>query len=149
MLYATEIKGEWFGVSIPPWLRAFDCRQELDLPWARAPWGAALLSGEKAEVDLGLHGVDQVGHFSHATTPRSCLTHLNALTADSLELTRQVTDMVSEAARMHDEYHKIKRSRKRPGLHGGEAVYLPIAVEMSNFGWSIICDRRISVTKYF
>ena len=57
--------------------------------------------------------------------------------------------MVAEATRLRDQYLEAKQSPGEDKGFGGSGYYLPVAIAMSNFGWDIICDRRISVTKFF
>jgi len=143
MLYAIEIKDrEWYGVKIPKWLRVFDCRGDEIL---KAPWGHTLWSSEKAEVDLGLRTeTDRFG-----TTPLRCSTYIDSRTAAETELTRQVTDMVKEAKQIRVQYLDAKKNPGEDKGHGGSGYYMPIAIAMSNFGWNVICDERISATKFF
>jgi hypothetical protein len=142
-MYAIEItEREWYGVKIPKWLRVFDCRGD-DI--VKAPWGRALWSCEKAEVDLGLLSKDN----DFTSNPLSCSTHIDSRTAPESELTRQVTDMVKEARRLRVQYLDAKKDPGEDKGHGGSGYYLPVAIALSNFGWNIICDRRESVTKFF
>ena len=134
MSHAKEVTGKWFGVEIPVWLRAFDCRGE--------PFAGPYMGSEKAEVDLGLRGGDD----RHGTTPMSCQTYIDARTADEVELRRQVTDMVREAEKMKKAYDAAPT--KDQG-HGGSCLYLPVAICMSNFGWGVLCDRRTQRVRYF
>ena len=142
-MYAIEIsEREWHGVEIPEWLRVFDCRGD-DL--VKASWGHVLWSSEKAEVDLGLRSDKD----RFATTPLSCSTYIDSRTAVESELARQVANMVAEATRLRDQCLEAKQSPGEDKGFGGSGYYLPVAIAMSNFGWDIICDRRISVTKFF
>lgn len=133
-MYAIEVKGEWFGVVLPPWLRAFDCRGEA----LAGPY----MASEKAEADLGLRTVND----RHGVTPMSCQTYIDARTATEEELRRQVTDMIKEATRIKKEYDAAPT--EDAGL-GGSCLYLPIAICMSNYGWSVLCDRRTQRTRHF
>lgn len=138
-MQAIEVKGSWFGVEIPSWLRAFDCRGEaLATPYK---------GSEKAEVDLGLRSLKGESYWAHGTTPLSCQTYIDARTADEVELRRQVTDMVKEATKFKKEYDAVGNVADK-GL-GGSCFYLPIAICMSNFGWSILCDRRSQRVRHF
>lgn len=142
-MYAIEItEREWCGVKIPKWLRVFDCRGD---ELTKAPWGQTLWSSEKAEIDLGLRSEkDRFG-----TSPLSCSTHIDSRTAPEAELTRQMADMVKEATRLRKQYLEAKKNPGEDKGHGGSGYYLPVAVAISNFGWNVICDERISVTKFF
>jgi hypothetical protein len=144
MTFAKEIVGQWFGVAIPSWLRAFDCRGSGKDLMPRAPWGETLFGGEKASVDLGLR--DGTWDGRHDTIPTSCSTYLDARTASESELARQVADMVKEATRLKTEYDTAKEAAK--GV-GGSCLYLPIAIEMSNYGWSVISDKRTCKIRAF
>lgn len=136
--YAKEVEltGSrcWYGVGVPAWLRAFDCRGE--------PLAGPYMGSEKAEVALGL----RVGDERHGTTPLSCQTYIDARTAGVEELRRQVTDMVREAERFKAEYDQAPTVDQG---HGGSCLHLPVALCMSNFGWSILCDRRTMRVCYF
>lgn len=143
MSYAIEMVGTWYGVRIPRWLRAFDVRGDV---FAKpvAPWGATLWSSECAEVDLGL----RTENDRFGTTPLSCSTYTDARHADDAELARQVKDMVKEARRFRLEYLRAKRLITEHG-QGGSCLYMPVAVSMANFGWSIISDTRTCVVRAF
>ena len=142
-MYAIEImEREWHGVKIPEWLRVFDCRGE-ELP--KVPWGQTLFASEKASVDLGL--LSETDSFS--ACPLSCSTYTDSRIAAEAELTRQVTDMVNRAEMFKEQYLEAKETPGNDKGFGGSAYYLPVAVALSNFGWSVISDRRLSVTKFF
>lgn len=148
-MYSKEVTAEWYDVSIPPWLRAFDCRASDQDVMPKTPWGATLFSDEKAAVDLGLRAIDAEGkRFYHDTTPLSCRTYTDARTADHHELARQVTDMVTEARKMYTEYQRVANLPYQPGT-GGSVLYLPVAICLSNFGWGILCDTRTQVIRSF
>jgi hypothetical protein len=130
--HSIEHTKELYGVKIPPWLRAFDCR-------AYAYFGCGLYGSERAEADLGLRSEKE----NHSTTPESCNPHIDNREAMPEELKRQVTDMVASATKMRDKF--LKMAKRGSNLKGGTAIYLPVAVALSNFGWSIIADKRIYV----
>ena len=140
--YAKEVTGEWYGVSIPAWLRAFDCRASGDDIAPTSPWGTTLWSSERAEVDLGLR--TQTNWFS--TTPLSCSTYIDARTCSDVECAKQVTDMVKEATKFRAEYEDAK-AHEAPKGQGGGVYYQPVAIVMSNFGWSILADNRTGVVR--
>ncbi len=130
-LYAKEIVGTWCGVEIPPWLRAFDCRTD-DPP--TAPWGEILFSAETAEVDLGLKTGRGSGDATMmlSTSGRSYI--------DVTDLAETVHKMITEAKRFLREYeHALCHP---PKDEGGSGHYKPVAIEISNHGWSVIGDRR-------
>jgi hypothetical protein len=141
-MYAIEItEREWYGVKIPTWLRVFDCRgDELPKAWKRTLW-----SSDRAEVDLGL--LTEKDRF--ATTPLSCSTYIDSRTCAEAELTRQVTDMVKEATFLLEQYLDAKENPGENREHGGSGFYQPVAIALSNFGWNVICDVRLSATKFF
>jgi len=117
--YAKEHVGEWYGVPIPGWLRVFDCRASDEEITPTAPWGAALWSSERAEVDLGLRR----GYAdSDATNPVSCHTYIDARTASKEEIRAQLRRMIEAAT-----------SARPQGV---------VAVALGNFGWTVIADRR-------
>lgn len=135
MGYANEIKGPWFGVEIPAYLRCFDCRgTELVGPY---------LSSERAEADLGLY----VGDERYGTTPVSCHTYLDARTASDELLAKQVQDMVRESERLNQEYESCVETKDTG--KGGSCFYRPLALCMSNYGWSVLCDRRTVRIRHF
>jgi len=141
MGYAIEVIGTWYGIEIPSWLRAFDCRAN---DAATSPWGTSLWSSERAEVDMGL----RTATSRNATTPVSCSTYTDARRADDAELARQVTRMVEEATRIRAEYLAAKDRPAQPGS-GGSCLYLPVAVCMANYGWSVVCDERTMIVRAF
>lgn len=144
MSFAKEISGEWYGVAIPSWLRAFDCRSEDVFADPRSPWGTVLYSDEKAQVDLGL----RTETYRYATTPLSCSTYIDARRADDAELARQVRDMAQAATKLHKEWEKAASLLAARG-EGGSCVYCPVAICMSNFGWSVLSDERTCRVRRF
>ena len=148
MKYATEITtGEWYGVAIPAWLRAFDCRQ--DETTTNPDWhGRMLWSSERAAVDCGLIEWDDAGTVDYSTTPESTRTYVDARTAPDEELASQVRNLVDSAQRMRAHYAEASERRARPG-EGGSVVYTPLAICISNFGYSVLCDRRTGITRRF
>jgi len=143
-MYSKEIKGSWFGVTIPEWLRAFDCRSSEDDIAPRTPWGSYLWSSERAAVDLGLRAE---GVYND-TTPVGCSTYIDARTAPEEELRRQVENMVAEATRLREEYLEGKKFPDTEG-QGGSCLYMPVAVCLSNFGWSVLADRTQGIVRRF
>lgn len=143
--YAKEITEKtWFGVEIPEWLRAFDCRANDDEIAPKSPWGTCLWSSERAAVDLGLRTKEEC----FDTRPLSCSTYTDARTASENELRRQVADMVKEATRLRDEYEHAKQHRAGKD-EGGSCLYQPVAICLSNFGWSVLSDTRTQVVRRF
>lgn len=137
MPYAKEIKKDWYGVKVPGWLRAFDCRGD-DFP--KAPWGETLYADERALVDLGL----KRGRFgtNRAITVTSCLTRLDSRVLSDKELREQVQDMIKAAKTAKQRYLRAARYRKKNGVPDeGMPYYLPIAITLSNFGWSVVSDQ--------
>ncbi len=144
--YATEITDdEWHGVARPEWLRFFDCRSDETAPFPKAIWGETLYGGETAHVDLGL----KRGYGDNdATTLISCNTYIDSRSCNTSELTRQITNMVREAVRFRQEYQEHQGDVTKPD-QGGSCLYLPVAAELSNFGWSVIADRRSRIVVSF
>jgi hypothetical protein len=151
MKYAIEItSGEWYGVALPEWLRFFDCRNSDSWSAPKAPWGESIYGGERAQIDLGL----KRGYYedNNATTLVSCSTYIDSRTACMGELTRQVTNMIEAAERFRRDYERYKSKITKPEdcyANGGSCFYLPVAAEMSNFGWSIIADDRSRIVVAF
>lgn len=142
-MYAKEVKGEWFGVKIPEWLRAFDCRSLDEEGIPRTPWGTTLYSSERAAYDLGLRGQ---GRWDD-TTLVSCQTYIDSRTAPEEELRSQITRMVRDAEKYRREYEE---GQKYPSNgQGGTCLYMPLAICLSNYGWSIIADRRTQIVRRF
>jgi hypothetical protein len=131
MTYAKEHTGSFAGVTIPAWLRFFDCREADSEETPRAPWGEHLYGCERAEMDLGL----KRDSHSHAATPRggSAMHRDNRelSDADLADLTRK---MIATAEECLAEYEAFPSE---------VAVYFePVAVALSNFGWAVIADTR-------
>jgi len=145
-MYSKEITGgSWYGVSIPEWLRVFDCRSSDDDIAPKAPWGEHLWSSERAEVDVGL----KRGYGDNdATCVVSCSTYVDARKADEKELARQVSDMVREATRLREEYLKGKEKPAKKG-DGGSCLYMPVCITLANYGWSVISDRSTQIVRAF
>lgn len=145
--YATEVTSkEWYGVTLPKWLRLFDCRSSDSWDAPKAPWGENIYGGDRAQMDLGL----KRGYYedNDATTLTSCSTYIDSRTACMGELARQVSDMIEAAERFRRDYEKSQSKIAKPG-EGGSCLYLPVAAEMSNFGWSIIADKRSCIVVSF
>ena len=133
--FSKEVKGSWwYGVELPAWLRAFDCRATDAEIAPKSPWGTSLWGSERAEVDLGLRS-DGV---YNATTPMSCSTYTDARRANDADLSKQVADMVKAATELYTEYQAAEH---KPG-NGGSCLYCPVAIVMSNYGWSVVSDQR-------
>lgn len=144
--FSTEItSGEWYGVTLPKWLRFFDCRSSDSWNAPKAPWGESIYSGERAQIDLGL----KRGYYedNDATTLVSS-TSCDSRTACMGELARQISDMIEAAEKFRRDYEKYKDKVAKPG-EGGSCFYLPVAAEVSNFGWSIIADKRSCIVVSF
>jgi len=146
--YATEVVGMWYGVEIPGWLRAFDCRAALGEECnAVGPDGTTLYGSERAAWDCGLRVIDGSCRSERFdTSPTSCQTYIDARTAPVEELRKQVSDMVREATKLRDEY---LRMASKPATDGGGCYYMPVLIEMSNFGWSVVSDRRTCVVRSY
>lgn len=150
MKCATELTApKLWSVDIPPWLRVFDCRAAEGMEFAnKSPWGTILMGSERAEVDLGLRGQN----FWHSSRPSSCSTYTDSRTCPESELTRQLTDAVSDATRLYNEYQDALAKTKAPDYQkpdGGSCLYLPVAIAISNYGWAIISDNRACVVRGF
>lgn len=147
MTYSIEIKDEFYGQSIPAWLRCFDCRnpegQEFskEAPWTHTNKGhlrhPILMGCETAQVDLGLRAKGE----SNAAVPISGSGYGDTR-RNAEEAKLAVERMLEAAHRLHSEYEEA--SRQPMSTNGGSVIYQPIAVALCNFGWSLICDRRIS-----
>lgn len=140
-MYSSEIASgiTWYDTVIPEWLRAFDCRSMVGYLGTVASYGFILYGSEKAMVDMGLKGMD----FDYCTTPESCDPHIDNREATHDELARQVADMVATATRIKLKYEEVAKRGNNP--NGGTAIYLPVAIALSNFGWTIIADKRTYV----
>lgn len=111
MQYAIEIVGSFLGVTIPTWLRVFDCRRPIDSTFVRAPWSYTgedgtvhpihLLGSETAEVDLGLRG----DGIYHGTTPTSGSGYGDTRVSES-EALSAVNAMMRAAHQRHEEWQK-------------------------------------------
>lgn len=147
MGYSKEITGIVFDVSLPDWLRFFDCRASEKELFPEAPWtnmyGKVILFGsERAEVDLGLRTKDD----RFGTTPTSCQTYVDARVCDSNELSRQVADMVQAATKLRQDWIE---AAKHPSADGGSCYYKPVAICLSNYGWNVLCDTRTKRVRAF
>jgi hypothetical protein len=142
MTYSVElIDRKVFGVRIPEWLRVFDCRGEI----MRTESNRALYSSDKATWDLGLDSDTEC----NSSCPISCSTHIDSRSCDESELARQMADMVSHAKKAMTSYVEAVNMPGDDKGHGGTGHDKPIAIALSNYGWSVICDRRLSATKFF
>lgn len=144
MGYSKEIQGIWCGVEIPSWLRAFDVRTAPSECGLRAPWGETLWSAERAMVDLGL----KAGYDSHATIPSGCHVYFDMRDCSEAELAKQIASAIADATRLHSEYEHAQVHRAAPGA-GGSCYYMPVAISIGNYGWSVICDERTCVIRAF
>lgn len=145
MPYAIEIKNSWLGIVLPPGIRAFDCRRDGGKEFHRTQWGTSICGSEAAAHDLSLR--DERFKEQDATL-LSCQTYTDARTCNELELKRQITDMLQEVAYLEQTYERAKKNPAEPG-NGGGCVYKPLAICMSNFGWSILADKRTCIVEAF
>jgi hypothetical protein len=136
IVHSIEITGEWFGIPVPSWLRAFDCRSSDEQTFKSKYWGS-----ERAQIDLGLG----VGWECHATTPLSCSTYYDARGAAIDDLRHQVEDMVREADKFYAEW---ETATDNPG-NGGSCLYRPVGIALCNYGWSVISDKRTMKVRAF
>jgi hypothetical protein len=147
MQYAIEIVGSFLGATIPSWLRVFDCRKPIGQEFAvKAPWtytvdgktfNPTLLGSETAEVDLGLRSEND----RFATTPSSGSGYGDTRVSES-EARAAVSAMLRAAHQRQAEWERV--SALPASTNGGGVYYKPIAVALCNYGWSLICDERIS-----
>lgn len=143
--YSVEYIGEWAGVEIPEWLRAFDCRASEEFEGRKAPWGESLWGSERAAVDCGL----KRGYGSNdATYPVSCSTYVDARKCNESEIAKQLRDGIKEATKLRAEYEAAKKAAPDP-KGGGSCLYPPVAFALSNFGWSIISDQSKCIVRAF
>ncbi len=148
MSYAKEILGgSWFGVSLPEWLRAFDCRRESVELFQRAPWGGVIVGNECAAVDLGFRNGSWDTDYD--TTPISCSGIADTRTAERWQLANEVADMIKAATKLHVSFLAAKANPAPEGVflasqgnQGGSCEYQPIAICLCNFGWSVLSDKR-------
>lgn len=131
MSHSKEIKGEWFGVSIPQWLHVFDCRQSPDKGIV-APYKIE----DEVEKVLGLKADGK----SHTNVPHFCTCYGNLLNCSESELKRQIISALHIADGLRLEY---ERAVAPPTDKGGHACYLPLAITFNNYAWSILADRRV------
>lgn len=136
--FSLEIKGEWFGIAIPEWLRAFDCRSSDKESFPKTSWGRSLVATERAQVDLGL----QTEHCNNAATLVGCHTYTDARRANEAELRRQITNMIEEAEKCRLAYIKAQNN---PSNDGGGCYYMPVGIALCNYGWTVIGDEKTCV----
>lgn len=116
----------------------------------RDPEGSERLHCGDAERALGFEGVKDRHGWSALTTPCSVSggsTRNPEGAASILEST------LREASRMMAEWERAARldrigSNPNTG-RGGSVVQYPIAVCLSNYGASVLCDSRRSIVLYF
>lgn len=128
MRYTKDIKTA--SVKIPRACRVFDCRGEhptLDEN------GRTLYASDKAQKDLGFE----------CTFPESIQGW-----SDMRECPEVADRAISRGIEIFKEYRKTflkaKRMVNKPCPNGGSAYYKPIGICLSNYGVSLICDRRES-----
>lgn len=122
------------------------CDENID-PWEApsfAPWGITLYCSERAAYALGLYGKGK-DQFS---VPASC-SGCPRLTEKALE--KEYFDKMVEHFRGYEvDYNKypigpLNSEEERPaiiGKHGAVALYTPLCVAFSNYGWGILCNRN-------
>ena len=140
-MYSIEHVGEWAGVVLPSWIRFFDCRCEDKDAGTKTPWGGYLWGSERAAVDLGLRGK---GYWED-TTPLSCSTYIDARKAGDKEVARQLTQAIQDAQKFLKEWEEATHTEGQ----GGSCLYCPVGITISNYGWSIISDRRTIKVRAF
>ena len=144
MSFSTEIKGSFCGVNIPGWLRFFDCRWPDDKDFPKTPYGASLMGYEKAAFDIGLLSQNE----RNAVTPISCTTYVDHRTANHKLMQPIIINMIDSVIKLNDEFLLLKE-KKLKAKNGGQAIYQPMFVALSNFGWTIVADRRNYVIRPF
>ena len=142
--HCVEHKGQFLGVKLPKWLRAFDCRCPESGAFYKAPHGETLYGCERAQFALGL----KQGWSGDATTPVSCQAYRDFRDTNPEELARVAVDMIREAKRLRREYQAALRN-PAPANEGGSGHYAPVAISLANYGWSVIADRRAYAVQRF
>lgn len=136
--------GTFFGVRLPRSVPFFDCRWDGARPEPRNPdTGLVMWGTERAELALGDRRAGSSTGFAH---PAGILTHYDATEPRHAQHTAEdVRRLRAMLARQWSEYRGARRNPARPG-DGGGVVFLPVAIAMTNFGSTILADRRVSVT---
>lgn len=132
------------GVKLPRTVRVFDCRVPEDMLFSyKTEWGTTPLGGERAQIVLGLRGLG----LWEATTPISMSGYPDLRDASEETLAEIAHKMVS-VTREYRRYYRDALKHPADG-QGGSVHYMPIALDLCNYGWGMICDRRLGVTKGF
>ncbi len=136
--------GTFFGVRLPRSVPFFDCRWDADRPNPRNPHSGLIMWGtERAEFALGEPRAGSSFRFAH---PAGILTHFDATeprhAARTAEDVRRLRGML---AKEWAEYRRARSNLAGPE-EGGGVVFKPVAVALTNFGSSILADRRAFLT---
>lgn len=146
MNYSIEHIDNWFGVELPDWIRFFDCRtceslncrQEESQLYQKTPEGNTLWSSERAAYDLGI--------YPHVASMLSCDPGYD-LRKSEKEVIRALKGAIEKVVEFKKEYKEA--FEKGMSDDGGSVIYDPMAICISNFGWSIIADRRSFMVRAF
>lgn len=121
---------------VEDWL-VFDCRSPEDGVFSvKAPWGETLIGAEQAAYSMGL----RTSWMGNDTTPAG-LSGCQDLRQSQSQFERVARDLVQQAKRLMKDYEAAKRNPAPEGA-GGSVYYRPVAIAISNFGGSVLADRR-------
>lgn len=140
---APRLEGSLCGVRLPRRIPTFDCRiPEPVFPYLPSVGGRTLWSGERAAYALGLW------HDHHYAMPVSvqCYTDLRKLlrAADVRDMRGLVARQLVQWRRNKRQYDRQTAAGWRPD--GGGITYRPVCLEISNYGYSVLADKREAVT---
>ena len=137
------------GIDFPEWLPVFDCRwPDEDLP--KDPSGhVTMWSSERAEYALGLRSYEK-GIYD-ASCPVSIQSYVDSRNERWKEdAKRWLRDLIARAKELREKHESIGQDwQSKNNGHGGSVCDLPLAIALSNFGASLIADRKQSRTEYF
>jgi hypothetical protein len=120
----------------------FDCRVLDDAPRVKAPWGETLYGVELAAYSLGI----SEGWAGNACYPISVSGYRDTR-GDDEKFMAIARDLAKHAKRLRSAYEKSVGSVNNG--RGGSVNHAPVAVAVTNFGGSVIADRRVFSVEYF
>jgi len=135
------------GVKLPAWLPAFDCRWAEDLPLPKDASGLTLYGSERAEVALGLRDTEK--GIYNSVTPTSIQGTDFRDPRWQKDAAKTLRDLIKYAKKHKAVYDSLGENWKDTDRSGGVGYFLPVAIALSNFGASLICDRRAYRVKFF
>jgi hypothetical protein len=144
--------GTFVGVRLPRSVPFFDCRDFEDCN-IRADYGAdynpILYGSERAAFALGLRVPARSYYDQFDTLSRGIQFYFDSRHENMASETARIVKSLRKAlAELWRAYRKAKRNPAKPDS-GGSVYYRPVAIELCNYGASVMADNRDFVVEGF